>query len=76
MGPSAGDPSTGRLAFLRRLHTMYQAGDLKGSLLGQMPEDQLGEPLPGTAPGPGIYLAPGLGENIPDPSAAVPPPAG
>ena len=30
-------------------------------LLGQVPYEQLGEPLPGTAPGPGIYVPPGLG---------------
>ena len=39
IGPDAGDPSTDRIAFLRRLHDMYAAGNLKGSLLGQLPAD-------------------------------------
>ncbi|MCX2931534.1 hypothetical protein ORI20_14735 [Mycobacterium sp. CVI_P3] len=67
MGPSPADPSTGRLAFLRRLHEMYQGGDLTGALLGQVPDEQLGQPLPGTAPGPGTYLPPGLGHTPPQP---------
>ncbi len=70
IGPSADDPGTGRLAFLHRLHEMYSGGGLSGALLGQVPDDQLGQPLPGTAPGPGIYLPPGLGPGTPDPSAA------
>jgi hypothetical protein len=37
IGPSAEDPSTGRIAFLRRLHEMYEAGLLDGALLGQRP---------------------------------------
>ena len=75
--PAAGigsdDPnaSNGRLAMLRRLHAMYQSGGLDGALLGQRPAEQLGDPLPGTAPGPEIYLPPGLGQNLSDP----PPPA-
>ncbi len=76
LGPGIGseDPnaSNGRLALLRRLHAMYQAGGLEGALLGQRPAEQLGEPLPGTAPGPGSYLPPGLGQNLADP--ASPPP--
>lgn len=39
IGPTAEDPGTGRLAFLRRLHEMYEAGLLQGSLLGQRPAD-------------------------------------
>ena len=75
--PAAGigsdDPnaSNGRLAMLRRLHAMYQSGGLDGALLGQRPAEQLGDPLPGTAPGPEIYLPPGLGQNLSGP----PPPA-
>ncbi|WP_328359001.1 hypothetical protein OG976_05585 [Mycobacterium sp. NBC_00419] len=74
IGPTPDDPGTGRLAFLRRIHGMYSDGDLAGALLGQVPSEQLGEPLPGTAPAPGINLAPGLGQNLPD--AAAPAPAG
>lgn len=72
IGPTPDDPGTGRLAFLRRIHAMYSDGDLAGALLGQVPSEQLGEPLPGTAPAPGIYVAPGLGQNLPDPAAPAP----
>ena len=67
IGPDRDNPSTGRIAFLRRLNEMYQAGGLTGAFLGQLPKDQLGEPLPGTAPGPEIYIPPGLGQ-LPDPA--------
>ena len=70
IGPTADDPGTGRLSFLRRLHEMYTGGGLSGALLGQVPDEQLGQPLPGTAPGPGIYLPPGLGPGTSD---AAPP---
>ncbi|WP_059017636.1 hypothetical protein [Mycobacterium sp. M26] len=73
IGPTPEDPSTGRLAFLRRLHAMYSDGDLDGALLGQMPDEQLGQPLPGTAPAAGIYLPPGLGLTTPEPAAPTPP---
>ena len=72
LGPTPDNPGTGRIAFLRRLHGMYQDGGLAGALLGQVPDEQLGEPLPGTAPAPGIYLPPGLGQNLPDPAAPTP----
>jgi hypothetical protein len=68
IGPDPDSPSAGRIAFLRRLHEMYQAGALTGAFLGQVPKEQLGEPLPGTAPGPEIYIPPGLGLNLPDPT--------
>lgn len=74
IGPTPQDPGTGRLAFLRRLHGMYQDGGLTGAFLGQVPDEQLGQPLPGTAPAPGIYLPPGLGQNLPDPAASQQPP--
>jgi hypothetical protein len=58
---------------------MYRAGMLKGGLLGQMPQEQLGEPLPGTAPPPGTNIPPGLVQFQPDPATppdgAPPPPA-
>lgn len=68
IGPDQDNPSSGRIAFLRRLHEMYQAGELKGAFLGQLPKEQLGEPLPGTAPGPGIYIPPGLGQGLAEPA--------
>lgn len=40
IGPNAEDPGTGRIAFLRRLYEMYQAGDLKGALLGQQSPEE------------------------------------
>jgi hypothetical protein len=46
IGPSAEDPGTGRLAFLRRLHEMYEAGLLDGALLGQQSPDPIDAPLP------------------------------
>jgi hypothetical protein len=67
IGPDQDSPGTGRIAFLRRLHEMYQAGGLTGAFLGQLPKDQLGEPLPGTAPGPEIYIPPGLGQGLAEP---------
>jgi len=67
IGPDKDSPGSGRIAFLRRLHEMYQEGELTGAFLGQLPKDQLGEPLPGTAPGPEIYIPPGLGQ-LPDPA--------
>jgi hypothetical protein len=51
---------------------MYRAGMLKGGLLGQVPQDQLGEPLPGTAPPPGTNVPSGLGEFLPGPGDAPP----
>jgi hypothetical protein len=68
IGPDQDSPSAGRIAFLRRLHEMYQAGELRGAFLGQLPREQLGGPLPGTAPGPEIYIPPGLGQGVPDPA--------
>ncbi|MHA3023525.1 hypothetical protein ACXPWS_25065 [Mycobacterium sp. BMJ-28] len=52
---------------------MYRAGMLRGGLLGQLPQQQLGEPLPGTAPLPGTNIPSGLGQYLPDPP---PPPDG
>jgi hypothetical protein len=74
IGPSAEAPGTGRLAFLRRLHEMHADGALDGALLGQVPYEQLGEPLPGTAPGPEINVPPGLGFGLADPAEPAPAP--
>ncbi|WP_179475164.1 hypothetical protein [Mycolicibacterium vinylchloridicum] len=74
IGPSADAPGTGRLAFLQRLHEMYQGGSLDGALLGQVPYEQLGEPLPGTAPGPETNVPPGLGFGLADPAGPAPAP--
>ncbi len=74
IGPSAEQPGTGRLDFLRRLHAMYSEGALDGALLGQVPYEQLGEPLPGTAPGAGVNVPPGLGFALADPAVPAPAP--
>jgi hypothetical protein len=68
IGPDQDSPSAGRIAFLGRLHEMYQEGSLKGAFLGQVPKELLGVPLPGTAPGPELFIPPGLGLNLPDPA--------
>ncbi|WP_418003628.1 hypothetical protein ACNO8X_00090 [Mycobacterium sp. PDNC021] len=76
-GVDAGQESedvTGR-QWLGRYIDMYRDGRLKGGLLGQVPREQLGESLPGTAPPPGTNIPPGLVEFRPDP-ADVPPPPG
>jgi hypothetical protein len=51
-------------------------GKLRGGLLWQVPQEQLGEPLPGTAPPPGTNIPPGLVQYLPDPADAAPPPGG
>lgn len=43
IGPDAESPGTGRIAFLRRLHEMYAAGQLEGALLGQRPPEPVAE---------------------------------
>ncbi len=43
LAPDTDIPGTGRIAFLRRIYEMYQAGDLKGSLLGQQSPEQFAE---------------------------------
>lgn len=50
IGPDADNPGTGRIAFLRRLHEMYQAGELTGALLGQQPLDSWETPTEEAAP--------------------------
>ena len=54
IGPNADIPGAGRIAMLRRLREMYQAGNLTGALLGQLPKDEFGQPmLPEPDPPPG-----------------------
>ncbi len=56
--------------YLKRVWHLYQDGRLKGSLLGQVPQEQLGAPLPGTAAPPGTNIPPGLTPPEPAPPAA------
>jgi hypothetical protein len=58
--------------WMGRYIDMYRAGMLKGGLLGQTPQEQLGEPLPGTAPPPGTNIPAGLGQFLPGPEDVPP----
>jgi hypothetical protein len=80
VAPGEENADVSRREWLGRYIDMYRAGMLKGGLLGQMPQQQLGEPLPGTAPPPGTNVPPGLVQFLPDPppppdGASPPPPA-
>jgi hypothetical protein len=79
VAPGDENADVSRREWLGRYIDMYRAGMLKGGLLGQMPQEQLGEPLPGTAPPPGTNVPPGLVQFQPDPppppGAPIPPPA-
>lgn len=74
VAPGDENADVSRREWLGRYVDMYRAGMLKGGLLGQMPQEQLGEPLPGTAPPPGTNVPPGLVQFLPDPAAPPPPP--
>ncbi|WP_319436840.1 hypothetical protein [Mycobacterium sp. RTGN5] len=56
-----------RVDGLKGVHAMVHGA------LGRMPADQLGQPLPGTAPPPGTNIPAGPEDFLPDP-AALPPP--
>ncbi len=80
VAPGDENADVNRREWFGRYIDMYRAGMLKGGFLGQMPQEQLGEPLPGTAPPPGTNIPPGLVQFLPDPAAPpdgapVPPPA-
>jgi hypothetical protein len=77
VAPGEENADTTRREWLGRYIDMYRAGMLKGGLLGQVPQEQLGEPLPGTAPPPGTNIPPGLVQFQPDPPPppGAPPPA-
>jgi hypothetical protein len=79
VAPGEENADVNKREWLGRYVDMYRAGMLKGGLLGQMPQEQLGEALPGTAPPPGTNIPPGLAQFQPDPppppGAPVPPPA-
>jgi hypothetical protein len=69
VAPGDENADVSKREWLGRYIDMYRAGMLKGGLLGQMPQEQLGEPLPGTAPPPGTNVPPGLVQFQPDPAA-------
>jgi hypothetical protein len=66
VAPGQENADTGASDYLQRLYASYQQGGLGGAMLGQRSVDQLGEPLPGTAPPPGTPMPAGLGQNLPD----------
>lgn len=73
VAPGEEHADVSRREWLGRYIDLYRDGRLRGGLLGQLPQQQLGEPLPGTAPAPGTNIPPGLAQYLPDPAA---PPAG
>lgn len=60
VAPGQENADASRREWLGRYIDMYRAGMLEGGLLGQVPQEQLGQPLPGTAPPPGTNIPPGL----------------
>ena len=77
VAPGQENADVSRREWLGRYIDMYRAGMLKGGMLGQMPQQDLGKPLPGTAPPPGTNLPPGLVQfQPPPPTAEVAPPPG
>lgn len=60
VAPGAEGADISGLDYVRRIWHMYEGDYLKGALLGQVPQGQLGAPLPGTAPPPATSLPPGL----------------
>ncbi|MGB5111145.1 MAG: hypothetical protein WBO08_05785 [Mycobacterium sp.] len=67
VAPGQENADVSRREWLGRYVDMYRDGRLRGGLLGQLPQQQLGEPLPGTAPPPGTNIPPGLGQYLPGP---------
>jgi len=57
-----------RVDGLKGLHAMVHGA------LGRMPADELGQPLPGTAPPPGTAIPAGPEQFLPDPALVLPPP--
>ncbi|MCX2931535.1 hypothetical protein ORI20_14740 [Mycobacterium sp. CVI_P3] len=57
-----------------RVDAMKGVHALLHGALGRMPGDQLGDPLPGTAPPPGTNIPAGPEQFLPDPAGVIPPP--
>lgn len=74
VAPGEEDADVSRREWFGRYIDMYRAGMLNGGLLGQMPQDRLGRPLPGTAPPPGTNIPPGLVPFLPPPAPGPPSP--
>jgi hypothetical protein len=54
------------------LNGIKGARGLFHGVMGKLSPEQLGEPLPGTAPPPGVNIPPGLGFDLPDPGPPAP----
>jgi hypothetical protein len=67
VAPGQENSDVSRREWLGRYIDMYRDGRLRGGLLGQAPHEQLGQPLPGTAPPPGTNIPPGLVQFLPEP---------
>jgi len=76
VAPGDENADVSKRQWLGRYIDLYRAGDLKGGLLGQLPQEQLGQPLPGTAPPPGTVIPAGPVQFLPDPADGPTPPPG
>lgn len=76
VAPGQENADVNKRQWLGRYVDEYRAGDLKGGLLGQVPQEQLGQPLPGTAPPPGTVIPAGPVQFLPDPADGPTPPPG
>jgi hypothetical protein len=74
VAPGQENANVNRRDWFGRFPDMQRAGLLKGGLVGQMPQEQLGEPLPGTAPPPGTNIPSGLVQFLPGPPPPEAPP--
>jgi hypothetical protein len=72
--PAQQNDTIGARDYWHRLWDQYHGGSLKGGSLSQRSQDELGQPLPGTAPPPGAAVPPGLVQFQPDPAAQPPAP--
>jgi hypothetical protein len=74
VAPGQENADISRTDYLKRIWHLYQSDRLRGALLGQMPQEQLGAPLPGTAPPPATNIPPGLTPPEPPPPPEPLPP--
>lgn len=67
VAPGQENADVSKREWFGRYIDMQRDGRTYGGL-GQAPQQQLGEPLPGTAPPPGTVIPPGLVQYLPDPA--------
>ena len=68
VAPGQENADVSKREWFGRYIDLYRAGDLKGGLLGRVPQEQLGQPFPGTAPPPGTVIPAGPVQFLPDPA--------